>query len=107
MPEKFWIQDFATDMDRLRVHFIVERGRIKSIRVVQYEAFIDGEWREIVRFDEAHGFFHRDVILPGGGQEKTALPAVDKNVALNEAISHIKRFWRTYRRTYEGKYYEK
>lgn len=103
MPEKIWIQDFVTDSDRLRVHFITERGRTKSIIVIQYEAYIDGKWRGIVRFDEAHGFFHRDVMLPSGGQEKTAFPALDKNVALTEAISHIKKFWRIYRRIYEEK----
>ncbi|MEW5986063.1 MAG: hypothetical protein AB1791_05480 [Chloroflexota bacterium] len=107
MGEKFWIQDFDTGLDRLRVHFITERGQVRSIFVIQYEAFIDGKWRAIVRFDEAHGFFHRDVISPTGGQEKTAQPALDKQVALTDAIAHLKRFWRTYRAAYEDKYYGK
>lgn len=107
MGEKFWIQDFETGLDRLRIHFITERGRVTLIVVIQYEAYIDGKWRAIVRFDEEHGFFHRDVMLPTGEQEKIVQPASDKKLALNEAIFHIKQFWRTYRQTYEDKYYGK
>ena len=106
MGEKFWIQDFATGLDRLRIHFITEGGQVISIVVIQYEAYIDDKWRAIVRFDEAHGFFHRDVLAPSGGQKKTAQPAISKNLALNEAIDHIKQFWQTYRKAYEDDYYE-
>jgi len=43
MVEKFWIQDFETGIDRLRVHFKTERGQVKSIVIIQYEAYIDGK----------------------------------------------------------------
>ena len=105
MGEKFWIQDFETGVDRLRVHFITERGQVKSIVVIQYEAYIDGKWRAIVRFDEAHGFFHRDVMSPSGEQEKFAEPASYKKLALSRAIADIKQFWRSYRKAYEDRYY--
>jgi hypothetical protein len=107
MGEKFWIQDFETQIDRLRVDFITEKGQVKSIVVVQYEAYIDGQWRPIVRFDEAHGFFHRDVILPTGEQEKTPRPGADKGVALTEAIAEIKQQWQSYRKVYEDGYYDR
>ena len=107
MGENFWIQDFETRTDRLRVHFITKGGYVKSIIVVQYEAYIDGQWCPIVRFDEAHGFFHRDVISPSGAQEKTAQPERDKGIALTEAVAEIKRQWQSYRRVYEEKYYGK
>lgn len=107
MGEKFWVQDFETGLDRLRVHFTTERGQVTSITVIQYEAYIDGKWRAIVRFDEAHGFFHRDVMSPVGEHEKIAQPASDKDLALTEAIAHIKQFWLTYRQIYEDEYYEK
>ena len=105
MPEKFWIQDFETALDRLRVHFITEYGQVKSIIVIQYEAYIDGRWQPIVRFDEAHGFFHRDVISPTGQQQKIPIMRTDKKLALTEAITEIKQFWRTYRKAYEDEYY--
>lgn len=91
MGEKFWIQDFETGLDRLRVRFETEHGEVTSIIVIQYEAFIDGEWRAIVRYDEAHGFFHKDVLWPSGDQEKTVRSARDKGLALREAIDEIKR----------------
>ena len=106
MGEKFWIQDFATGLDRLRIHFITKDGQVVSIIVIQYEAYIDGKWRAIVRFDEAHGFFYRDVMSPTGGQKKTAQPDIDKNLALNDAISHVKQLWRIYRQAYEDEYDE-
>jgi len=105
MAEKFWIQDFETELDRLRVHFRTAQGQVESIVVIQYEAYIDGKWRPIVRFDEAHGFFHRDVISPTGEQQKVFQLAIDRAVALNDALTHVKQFWRTYRKNYEDEYY--
>lgn len=107
MGEKFWIQDFETGIDRLRVHFITERGQIKSILVIQYEAYIDGKWRAIVRYDSAHGFFHKDMMSPIGEQQKIAQVSFDKKLALNGAIEDIKKHWSSYRKEYEAKYYEK
>jgi len=105
MPEKFWVQDFETGRDRLRVHFRTTHGQVESIIVIQYEAYIDGKWRPIVRFDEAHGFFHRDVMSPTGEQQKIFQAVSDKNLALTEALAHIKQFWRDYRKVYEDEYY--
>jgi hypothetical protein len=106
MSEKSWVYDFETKMDRLRVHFTTKCGQVESIAVIQYEAYIDGAWRAIVRFDEAHGFFHQDIMSPTGKQRKTTWPASDKNHALTEAIRDIKQHWRYYRSVYEDKYYE-
>jgi hypothetical protein len=105
MGEKYWIQDLATGLDRLRIHFRTQHGQVIIIVVIRYEAYIDGKWRAIVRFDEAHGFFHRDVMSPTGEQEKTPLPSTDKQHTLNEAIVYLKENWRIYRQRYEEKYY--
>lgn len=74
--------------------------------MVQYKAYIDGKWQAIVRFDEAHGFFHRDVMSPIGEQEKITEPAGDKKIALTQAVEDIKNSWRSYRKAYEEEYYE-
>jgi len=105
MGERFWLQDFETGLDRLRVHFVTERGQVKSIAVIQYEAYIDGQWRAIVRFDEAHGFFHQDILSPEGEQQKIAHTSLDRKLALTEAIADIKRHWRHYRQVYEDQYH--
>ena len=41
-----------------------------SYLVLQYEAIINEKWVAIVRYDCAHGFFHRDLINPNGDKEK-------------------------------------
>jgi len=38
--------------------------------VLQYEAMIEGKWFVIVRYDCAHGFFHRDLLHPNEDKEK-------------------------------------
>lgn len=96
--------EFNKQLDRIRIHFTVEGGRVTNFVVVQYEAYIDGQWRAIVRFDEAHGFFHRDMMSPNNEQQKTVLSATDKNQALNQAITEIRENWVEYRRQYEEQY---
>lgn len=105
MPEKFWIQDFETGRDRLRVHFVTERGEVKSILVIQYEAYVDRKWHAIVRYDEAHGFFHRDILSPTGEQEKRTQSAEDKGLVLTAALTELKQNWLAYRKAYEDQYY--
>lgn len=107
MGDKQWLYEFNPQLDRIRVHFIARSGQVTDVVVVQYEAYIDGRWREIIRFDEAHGFFHQDVLSPGGEQLKTRLAAKNKNEALNQAITEIKENWSSYRSQYEQKYYER
>lgn len=105
--EKDWLQDFETGHDRLRVHFVTDHGGVVRVVVIQYEAYIDGQWHAIVRYDEAHGFFHKDVMSPASSQEKIIQPAPDKAKALLAAITEIKQNWREYRRKYEASYHEK
>ncbi len=40
MGERFWLEDFETGIDRLRVNFVTERGEVKAIKVIQYEAYL-------------------------------------------------------------------
>jgi hypothetical protein len=90
MGEKQWLQDFETGLDRLRVHFYTTNGKVVAILVVQYEAYVNGEWCAIVRYDEARGFFHRDVLSPTGKQTKTPGSAEKKDVALTQALDDLK-----------------
>ena len=83
-----------------RVSFIKARGRISEF-VAQLECLIDDEWHVIVRYDTAHGFAHRDILLPDGTQEKTELSVSDFNEALTFAQLDLKTNWRTYRARYE------
>ena len=86
----------------LRVMFETERGQIIRF-VVQLECqFVEeDEWLPVVRYDTAHGYFHRDVLHPHRKEEKTRMPVQDYNEALTLAMDDLveKRF--EYRRRYE------
>ena len=101
MNEIEFIYQLATDLqDRLRVKATKNRGRIVSF-VVQYEAFIHGRWRAIVRYDTAHRFAHRDILHPDGSVEKQPLNFPGLNLAFTFAVQDLKSLWRWYRYGYE------
>ena len=52
-------------LNRLRVRLITENGELTDI-MYQFESLIHTKWTSIVRYDCAHGFFHRDVLQPNG-----------------------------------------
>jgi len=89
-----------SDCDRYRLYCMTERGQVVVFRV-QYEAFIDGEWRAIVRYDTAHGFPHRDLLHPNQPGEKTEYPGRSNAEVLTLGQEDIKRHWQTYRAQYE------
>jgi len=49
----------------LCVRLITENGELTDI-MYQFESLIHTKWTPIVRYDCAHGFFHRDVLQPNG-----------------------------------------
>lgn len=101
MNEIGFIYPLAADLeDRLRVKAAKIRGRIVSF-VVQYEAMIEGEWRAIVRYDNAHRFAHKDILHPDGSVDKQPLAFPNLNIAFTFAIQDLKSLWRWYRYGYE------
>ena len=100
MRNKEFIKTVSIDgNDRLRIRIGTEKGKVVNI-MVQYEANITGTWREIVRYDCAHGFLHRDVISPKGTAEKQALSIANLNDALQYAEQDIKDRWQWYKEKY-------
>lgn len=91
---------FFTDDDLARVRFTVERGKIQRF-MIQLECRISEKWYAIVRYDNAHGFAHRDLFRPRYPAEKTQLDVVNLNVALTFAQNDILKNWLTYRRRFE------
>ncbi len=85
--------------ERLRIKLIVENGKIIDL-VFQYESYIYNQWREIVRYDIAHGFFHRDFIFPNGRKEKTRIEISDLKLAATFAEEDIKDKWEFYKSKY-------
>ena len=66
-----------------------------------YEAYINGEWRAIIRYDTAHGFPHKDIIHPNGTVTKETFPGFSKAEVLTLGQKDIRRNWKRYRRNYE------
>lgn len=85
--------------DRIRVKFEKEKGMINDL-VLQYEALIKEKWHVIVRYDCAHGFFHRDLLKPNGDKEKKAIDMPDLNTAFAFARQDIEDRWKWYKEQY-------
>jgi len=85
--------------DRLRVRIETTKGGVKYF-VVQYETLIENEWVAIVRYDLAHGFFHRDVMSPNGEKEKQSINITNLDDALNYAQQDLKDRWEFYKERY-------
>lgn len=82
--------------DRIRVRFEKEGGKIIDL-VIQYEALISGKWMAVVRYDCAHGFFHRDLLHPNGDKEKKVIDAPDLKYAFTFARQDLEDRWEWYK----------
>jgi len=81
--------------NRYRHYHVSEKGQIIEFRI-QYEAYLEGRWRAIVRYDTAHGFAHRDVMHPNGTQTKTSFQPFDFATMLTYGERDLKRNWASY-----------
>lgn len=85
--------------ERMRVKLTINKGKLSDL-VFQYESFIDNHWREIVRYDLAHGFFHRDFVFPKGKKEKMRIEIFDVKTAATYAEQDIQDKWEFYKTKY-------
>ncbi len=90
------------DGARKRHYHESEKGKVTAF-VVQLEVFVNNQWREVIRYDSAHGFAHIDRYYLDGRKVKKEL-----NLKLNEALTladeDIKENWEAYQRAFlEGK----
>jgi len=100
MPLKEFIKYLdLKKLERLRVRMIIEKGEITEL-VYQYESFLNNKWQSIVRYDTAHGFFHRDVLYPDGSQEKYSIEIDTLKTASLYAEQDIKDRWEFYKNRY-------
>ncbi|MGD9856095.1 MAG: hypothetical protein AB7U20_14215 [Planctomycetaceae bacterium] len=94
-----WIVDLLPGEVRPRCRFRRRSRRILSFPV-QLELRRDETWRPFVRYDNAHGFCHRDTIHADGSQEKTPVFYGDANTTFSDAIDDLQPNWRAYRGRY-------
>ncbi len=86
-------------LNRLRVRLITENGELIDV-LYQYESFINNNWTAIVRYDCAHGFFHRDVLMPNGDKEKKSIEIDSLRNASKYAEQDLKDRWEWYKERY-------
>jgi hypothetical protein len=91
----------ALDSDDLRVRCEMQRtGKEIERFTVQLELFHQGAWQPVIRYDNAHGFCHRDLLHPDGTQDKEELSVHDAN----EAFTYANRDVRVNRSAYKERY---
>lgn len=85
--------------DRIRFRFKKKKREISDL-VIQYEAIIQEKWTVIVRYDCAHGFFHRDLYHPNGDKEKKAIHVPDLKYGFTFARQDLEDKWEWYKEKY-------
>ncbi len=85
------------EQERLRVEAIIDSGKVIYL-VVQYETWYRKRWLPVVRYDNAHRFFHQDIMDFSGSQiEKIVIEVPDLNAALTYSINDLKLNWGKYK----------
>jgi hypothetical protein len=96
-----WFVDLGSEEARLRCAYH-RTGREISQFTVQLEILVRDAWLPIVRYDNAHGFCHRDTLHPDGTQDKTALFFGDTNETFTFAIEDLRTNWENHRDRFVG-----
>ena len=94
MAEKEYIIPYSEDSRKRHYHTTV-RGMVLKF-VVQLEVKYEGNWREVVRYDCAHGYAHRDSYNLRGKHIKEKLYLTFED-ALNLADDDIDDRWEVYK----------
>ena len=94
--ERSWLVDILPDEVRLRCRYQRRRKRIVQY-TVQIEIMHNSQWFPVVRYDNAHGFCHRDTIHFNGTQDKTPVYYGDANDTFTNAIAELQADWPMHR----------
>lgn len=97
MSEKEYIIPYNKEARKRHYHKTV-KGKVKRF-VVQLEVEYNGMWKEVVRYDCAHGFAHRDAYNLQGKHIKDELHLSFED-ALTLADEDIDDKWEYYKRIF-------
>ena len=93
--ERRWFVDVVPDEVRIRCFYQRRRKRIIQY-TVQLETAHGGRWCPVLRYDNAHGFCHRDTIHADGTQHKTPVYYGDANETFTLAIEDLRANWQAH-----------
>jgi hypothetical protein len=96
ITSRSWLVDLVPDEVRLRCSYRRRRKRIVRY-TVELEIYYTDEWRPVVRYDNAHGFCHRDMIHADDTQDKTPVYYGDANQTFTQAIDDLRENWQAHR----------
>jgi hypothetical protein len=104
MTETSYVITLTPDRRNRYGHYhLLEKKKVVEFRV-QYEAYIQGKWHTIVRYNTAHGFAHRDVMHPDRTETKTSFHHWDYAEVLTYGERDLKQNWASYRKAYEREF---
>jgi hypothetical protein len=99
--KRAWFVELSPAEARLRCSY-ARRGRTVERFTVQLEISVGKDWVPIVRYDNAHGFCHRDTLHPDGTQDKTLVFVGDVNATFTFAIDDLRAHWEAHRAHFLG-----
>lgn len=97
--ERRWIEDLLPGEAQLRC-FYRRQGKAIDRFTVQLEVICNGVWNPVIRYDNAHGFCHRDTLHADSTQEKAAVLMGNLNETFSFAIEDLQANWHVHRERY-------
>lgn len=99
-------EDFEVPLDSeglnwLRARYTTVNGQVVRFSV-QYETVVDGNRQPLVRYDNAHGVPHRDLLSRDGSQAKLWFEEMSPGDAMTMGLQDLKANWQRYRRQLWG-----
>jgi hypothetical protein len=99
--ERSWLIELSPGEARLRCSYVRRRKTIEYL-TVQLEIRIGDQWVAVIRYDNAHGFCHRDVLHLDGRQDKVQVFVGDVNATFTFAIEDLRVHWEGHRVRFLG-----
>ena len=97
MGEKEYVIPYSKDARKRHYHH-TSKGKVVGF-VVQLEVLFDNGWREVIRYDCAHGYAHRDSYCIHGKQTKEEL-CLTFEETLTFADDDIDGNWESYKKKF-------
>ena len=96
ITSRTWLVEILPDEVRMRCAYRRRKKRIIQYTVQLEVRYLDA-WHPAVRYDNAHGFCHRDTLHPDGTQEKTPVASGGANETFTFAIDELGTTWEAHR----------
>lgn len=96
LTNRTWFVEEWPDVARIRCSYKRHGKRLLQF-TVQLEIVYLGAWQAVVRYDNAHGFCHRDILHPDGTQDKTPMFVGNANQTFSAAIREMRANWQAHR----------